>query len=305
MTVAPVLRATHVHRSPQDAFALFTERIGAWWPLRSHGMFGAGSGGLEFRDGRLVERSVTGDESVWGEVVVWEPPTRLVITWHPGNGDGPASEVEVTFVGDDDGTRVELVHRGWESFGDADRIARRDGYVGPSTWGAVLDHYTDIADKLGARTDTSGLRAAYAAFFAEASLGGFAAPPHGEWTAEQIVVHVAINDDGLGAVCRGLIEGAAVTYENAAATDAAVLAPLVAGRSLADLIEIGRDRSAQVVTLLERLDEQQLATEVPCLLRDNGTVVFDRPVPWNMLLLEIQPGRHLAGHTEQLRSLRP
>jgi len=59
----------------------------------------------------------------------------------------PASEVELRFVGDADGTRVELSYHGWEGFGEIDGPVRRDGYVGPRTWGTVLDDFTDIGDR--------------------------------------------------------------------------------------------------------------------------------------------------------------
>ena len=113
---------------------------------RRTALFGADAGGLAFEDGLLVERAVDGRTCVWGEVVDWDPPHRLVITWHPGGDADEASEVEVRFAASEGGgTRVELEHRGWERFGE-NAMLRRHGYVGPGAWGHVLDHFADVAD---------------------------------------------------------------------------------------------------------------------------------------------------------------
>jgi uncharacterized protein YndB with AHSA1/START domain len=58
---------------------------------------------------------------------------------------GDASVVEVRFTARDGGTLVEVVHRGWERFGDQAEERRR-GYAGPGSWGSVLDHFADLAD---------------------------------------------------------------------------------------------------------------------------------------------------------------
>lgn len=305
MAPAPVLRAAHVRRPPADAFRLFTEHIGAWWPLPSHGLFGDRAGTLSFRDGRLVEQAVTGEETVWGEVLVWEPPHRLAITWHPGRTDGPASTVEVRFTGDADGTRVELTHHGWEAFGERAGAARQ-GYVGPSAWGHVLDHYADVADRDDERAPVDALRRAYAAFFAEAEAGGFAPPTDGGWNAEQVVGHLLVNDASAAAVCRAIVHGRSVTFDNAVANDRARLDAVVnAHGDLAALVAAGRRDAETLCLLLARLDDEQLATAVPCHLVDGGEVMVDQPLPWGRLMLGVQVEHHLPAHTEQLAALRP
>jgi uncharacterized protein YndB with AHSA1/START domain len=142
---APVLASVHVRRSPEVAFRVFTDRIGDWWPLPTHGCFGADAAGLRFDDGRLVERSAGGDVEVWGEVLAWEPPRRFAVTWHPGRSGGPHSVVEVSFRADEDGTRVELVHSGWEAFG-AQAAERRAAYEGPDAWALVLELFRTAAE---------------------------------------------------------------------------------------------------------------------------------------------------------------
>jgi len=42
---------------------------------------------------------------------------RFVLAWKPHSRPVPPTEVEVRFVPDGEGTRVELEHRGWERVG--------------------------------------------------------------------------------------------------------------------------------------------------------------------------------------------
>ena len=110
-----------VARPVEDAFRLYTEGIATWWPLRTHSVAGeeAETCVLEpRRGGRLYERTSAGEEHEWGTVLVWDPPHRLVHTWHPGRDEDSAQEIEIRFAPDGAGTRVELVHTGWEKLGD-------------------------------------------------------------------------------------------------------------------------------------------------------------------------------------------
>ena len=144
-SIPPVIRAAFVARPPTEAFAVFTEEIGAWWPLSTHGVFGADNDGLLFRDGKLVEIATDGRENIWGEVLHWDPPNRLTITWHPYPQPGESSEVDVVFEGEGEGTRVTLEHRDWEAFGEQ-AMAKRSVYVGPNAWGSLLDCFAGVAD---------------------------------------------------------------------------------------------------------------------------------------------------------------
>lgn len=120
----PVVRCADVARPLDEAFAVFTRQIGAWWPLPTHGLFGPDAGAVAFERGLLVERAVDGRTSVWAEVLHWDPPHRIVLAWHPGREAADASEVEVRFTASaGGGTRVELEHRGWERFGESAMLA--------------------------------------------------------------------------------------------------------------------------------------------------------------------------------------
>jgi uncharacterized protein YndB with AHSA1/START domain len=137
-TTQAVRKSVVVEAEPETAFRVFTDRIQTWWPLGTHGIFGDDAERLAFEDGKLVEGAKDGREAVWGEVVAWEPPTRVHFTWRPGFDDGaPDTEVEVTFTAEGEGTRVELVHTGWEKL--ADGAKSRAGY--DSGWVRVLEEY--------------------------------------------------------------------------------------------------------------------------------------------------------------------
>ena len=102
--VAPVKRAIVVRRTVEDAFRIFTEQVGAWWPLDSHsvGMESSGTCAIEgWVGGRFYERLNDGKEVPWGEVLQWSPPQHLAFTWHPGRDPESAQIVEVTFTGTD------------------------------------------------------------------------------------------------------------------------------------------------------------------------------------------------------------
>jgi hypothetical protein len=188
---------------PPDAGAglrLFNRHHRAWWPLDTHSVHHDASMGRRIR-GRAARRALgDGHTNVWGEVLVWEPPNHLALTWHPGRSRDPAGRVDVRFIAVADGTRVELEHSGWEAFGERASAVRR-AYSGPQAWGSVLDAFADLADldDLDEPSPQSqlldDLAAAYDAFFAQAAAGGFGPPSPGEWTAEQVVAHVAVNDD--------------------------------------------------------------------------------------------------------------
>ena len=138
----PVVRAVHVRGSAQHAFQVFTDGIAGWWPLPSHSVHEDDARDVRFVDGRLVEFAAGGEQCVWGEVLAWDPPHRLALTFHPGRESGTAVEVE--FTPDEDGTRVVLTHHGWEDLGPrADAI--RESYGADTGWTLVLGRYAEAA----------------------------------------------------------------------------------------------------------------------------------------------------------------
>ncbi|MCR9144898.1 MAG: SRPBCC domain-containing protein [bacterium] len=95
-------REWRVNCSPEHAFAVFTDRLDAWWPV-SHRR-GADSQ-LRFETGgpdnqrRLVERRADGGEIIeLGRVLLWDPGRTLVYRWFPGMPPGAATIVTVEFL---------------------------------------------------------------------------------------------------------------------------------------------------------------------------------------------------------------
>lgn len=147
-----VSKRIHVATTPERAFRVFTEKVGTWWPLVSHhiGKVDAATAVMEpFAGGRWFERGVDGSECLWGHVLAWEPPARLVLSWEIScqwaYDPSLQTEVEVRFVRDGDGTRVELEHRLLERYGDrAEEMARTLG--GEGGWGSIMQSFARTAE---------------------------------------------------------------------------------------------------------------------------------------------------------------
>jgi len=133
-STAPLVREVIVRAGVETAFRLFTDRIGEWWPLATHSVFGEHAT-VAFEDGRLVERAAA-TSTTWGEVLAWDPPQGFRITWHPGHDADEATEVAVAFTEQDGETLVRLTHTGWERRA---RAAARASYE--TGWVLVLERY--------------------------------------------------------------------------------------------------------------------------------------------------------------------
>jgi len=142
----PVMKRRRLPVAPDSAFALFTERIADWWPVATHSIHGDDVTEIRFEGkvgGRVVE--VTGDGTIesWADVLAWDPPHRLVLSWHPNPNPVAASTLEVRFAPTPEGgTELTLEHRGWEEFG-TDGAELRESYDGG--WEIVLAPYETAA----------------------------------------------------------------------------------------------------------------------------------------------------------------
>jgi hypothetical protein len=140
--IPPIEQAVVVRCSVGHAFDVFTARLGDWWPIETHSVAAgterrAVAAAIEGRvGGRVYETQDDGTECTWGTVTAWEPPLRLVILWTVSD-EGADTEIEVRFEPVEDGTRVTLVHRGW------DTRQRRSSYE--TGWPAVLDAFAKAA----------------------------------------------------------------------------------------------------------------------------------------------------------------
>ena len=138
--IEPLRMSFEVACTPAHAFAVWTSGLGTWWP-RDHTVTGqAEIVVLEGHvGGRIYERTSDGADHVWGEVTVWEPPTRLVYDWHIGRAPADATEVEIRFVPQGaSSARVEIEHRRWDGLGLAAEERRAQNRGG---WEAVLPGY--------------------------------------------------------------------------------------------------------------------------------------------------------------------
>jgi hypothetical protein len=118
----PVRRSVHVDCPVEEAFRLFTQRFGEWWPLASYSEAGPNAESCEMEPwvgGRVFERTRSGEEWDWGSVIRWDPPTRVEFAWSPGRRGQDRETVNVEFCPEADGTRVTVTHRGWHLSGVA------------------------------------------------------------------------------------------------------------------------------------------------------------------------------------------
>lgn len=120
-----ILVALRIAAPPETVFDAFTDDIALWWRPNTLFSFTPRSPGvMAFEDGRLVERLASGKVFEVGKVRVWERGARLVFGWRQASFEpGMDTEVEVRFDAVDDGTRVTVEHRGWDTV-PAQNVAR-------------------------------------------------------------------------------------------------------------------------------------------------------------------------------------
>jgi uncharacterized protein YndB with AHSA1/START domain len=152
MTIAPIVRSVEIKAAPSRAFELFSRRMGAWWPSGKT----VGNPHVDIviephAGGRWIEIDADGTETQWGEVLAWEPPSRLLLAWRLNAqwtyDPSFLTEVELTFAAlAGGGTRVTLEHRDLERFGE-DAEARRASLDGG--WPTRLADFVAFADATG------------------------------------------------------------------------------------------------------------------------------------------------------------
>jgi uncharacterized protein YndB with AHSA1/START domain len=126
------------------AFTVFTEGIGTWFPPE-YNLLPVPIAERVFEPrvgGRVYDRGTDGSECHWAQVLVYEPPNRVVISWKINphwqieTDRAKTSEVEVWFISESpDRTRVELEHRHLERHGEGwertrDELASEGGWPG-------------------------------------------------------------------------------------------------------------------------------------------------------------------------------
>ena len=150
---APIRRTLRVKASREKAFDVFVAGMGGWW-MKSHSLLQSSQCDvvIEPREGgRWFEIGEDGSEQMWGKVLAWDAPERVMLAWQL-NADwsyDPDFEttVEVRFTADGEHTIVEFEHRDLERFGDrAEEL--RGGYESgmEGGWGELLTLYRQTAE---------------------------------------------------------------------------------------------------------------------------------------------------------------
>jgi hypothetical protein len=152
--IEPLRVVFDVGCSVEHAFTVWTSAIGVWWPA-DHTVSGEPDVAVVLEPevgGRIYERTRAGVEHDWGQVTVWEPPTRLSYLWHLRRNRAEATEVEIRFLARDaEATRVEIEHRGWKQLGADGEDWRDRNHAG---WQRLLPNY--VAATNSKRQDTGG-----------------------------------------------------------------------------------------------------------------------------------------------------
>ena len=149
IVIQPVRRSVGVDCDVEQAWEVFTTGIYTWWPAETFSIHGKDVRDIVFEGqvgGQVYEVAADGSRQPWADVLVWEPPHRLVLAWNTGASREAPTEVEVRFTpfADGSGTRVELEHRAWERWEDGES-ARANYHTG---WEVVLGRF---AERAGAR----------------------------------------------------------------------------------------------------------------------------------------------------------
>ena len=142
----PLRITREIRCSPEHAFDVWTTRLSTWWP-KGHSASGDPDTVVTLEPhlgGRIFERTPDGREIDWGEITEWSPPRRLGYRWHIAWDVAQATDVQLIFVDlGDDRTRLEIVHTGWERFGDE---AERLRTANTGGWDALLSGFLAAAE---------------------------------------------------------------------------------------------------------------------------------------------------------------
>lgn len=147
------------------------------------------------------------------------------------------------------------------------------------------------------------LRRVYADLLAEVDAGGFGPPPQGQLSAEQIVAHLAANDELMVEATEAVLAGAPFAYYDLETIHRPQVDALVAECGGLDaLATLLRATSQKLCALIERLGPAA-QTPVDTHLREGYDLNVDEPLPWGRTL-DLHTRVHLPKHLAQLRMLR-
>jgi hypothetical protein len=156
--------------------------------------------------------------------------------------------------------------------------------------------------------DTAPLGDAYRELLDAAAVVGdaSAAPPAGEWNADQILAHVAIITAATIAAASAVASGTSAIYDNRMALDSWTIDRLIAraggNAGLRDRIRSQGDSLCALGG--PALSKAELDTLVPTLLLSNDTVLVDELMPLRDLITGLAEVE-LPAHARQLLALLP
>jgi uncharacterized protein YndB with AHSA1/START domain len=132
-----------------EAFSVFTEGIGSWFPSE-YNLLEVEIAERVFEPrvgGRIYDRGTDGTECPWARVLAYEPPGRVVFSWDISpqwqieTDHGKTSEVEVRFTSEaPERTRVELEHRHLDRHGEGWQQTR-ESISGEGGWPGCLRRF--------------------------------------------------------------------------------------------------------------------------------------------------------------------
>jgi activator of Hsp90 ATPase-like protein len=106
-----IVKSVVLPLAPNAAFELFTQKIGEWWPADRRHTQDPTSEIFLLESGRFYERARGGREVELGYVRSWELPRRILLDFFIATGPERPTEVEITFVAQEGGTHVTVIHR--------------------------------------------------------------------------------------------------------------------------------------------------------------------------------------------------
>lgn len=131
---APVVKTIEVPCSQKQAYRVFVDSVGSWWPLDKNSVSAmqgevAREVTIEAKQGGAVyEIGHDGTRHEWGSVSIYKPSDKLVLNWHIGLSPEKATTVTVDFTAVDSiTTKVVLTHDNWEAFAEK-ASDMREGY---------------------------------------------------------------------------------------------------------------------------------------------------------------------------------
>lgn len=137
----PIRKTVTVPLHPDAAFDLFTDKLGDWWPVETHSISGANGKRPKKvkvdkkKGGHITETKADGEPTRWATVTRWEPGRAFGLSWYVGRDEDEATDIMVVFTPVDTGTRVDLVHDGFDRLAETAMMQRENYDHG---WSVVL-----------------------------------------------------------------------------------------------------------------------------------------------------------------------